>query len=245
MLVTLIPLNVVSLPAWICGFKENEMDSITSTPPLFSPQSATANMDSGRESLSSDFETFLKMLTVQVQNQDPLNPVDSTDYATQLATFSSVEQQVLTNDLLRDLGAQFGGSALRDSASWIGMEALVRAPVLFDGSPVTLRPEFAKSADKAALVVRDEAGAVVQRLAIDPSEDSLVWTGLDDSGNSLEKGNYRFEIESYEGTTLVDTQVSPAYSRVTEVRSDGFNLLVRLSNGAEIDADLVTGLRAP
>ena len=45
--------------------------------------------------LSSDFETFLKMLTTQMQNQDPLNPVDSTDYATQLATFSSVEQQVL------------------------------------------------------------------------------------------------------------------------------------------------------
>ena len=47
--------------------------------------------------LSSDFETFLKMLTVQLENQDPLNPVDSADYAVQLATFSGVEQQVQTN----------------------------------------------------------------------------------------------------------------------------------------------------
>ena len=48
----------------------------------------------GNSALSSDFETFLRMLTTQLQNQDPLNPVDSADFAVQLATFSSVEQQV-------------------------------------------------------------------------------------------------------------------------------------------------------
>lgn len=53
-------------------------------------------------SLSSDFEVFLQMLTAQMKYQDPLNPVDSTDYATQLATFSGVEQAVLTNDLLKN-----------------------------------------------------------------------------------------------------------------------------------------------
>ena len=62
--------------------------------------------DSTRAEVSSDFETFLKMLTVQMQNQDPLNPVDSSDYAIQLATFSGVEQQVKTNDLLASLGQQ-------------------------------------------------------------------------------------------------------------------------------------------
>jgi len=48
------------------------------------------------------------MLTVQMQNQDPLNPVDSSDYAVQLATFSNVEQQVQTNDILRELQSQMG-----------------------------------------------------------------------------------------------------------------------------------------
>jgi len=43
-----------------------------------------------KQLVSSDFDTFLKMMTTQVQNQDPLNPVDSSDYAVQLATFSSV-----------------------------------------------------------------------------------------------------------------------------------------------------------
>jgi len=58
--------------------------------------------------ISSDFETFLIMLTTQMENQDPLNPIESSDYAVQLATFSSVEQQVLTNDLLGTLSEQMG-----------------------------------------------------------------------------------------------------------------------------------------
>ena len=51
----------------------------------------------------ADFETFLKILTAQIQNQDPINPIDSSDYATQLATFSSVEQQVLANSHLEKI----------------------------------------------------------------------------------------------------------------------------------------------
>ena len=71
--------------------------SNTQSTPLF-PSQSTSIAPSSNSALSSDFETFLKMLTVQMENQDPLNPVDSADFAVQLATFSSVEQQVLTND---------------------------------------------------------------------------------------------------------------------------------------------------
>ncbi|MEY5038566.1 MAG: flagellar basal body rod modification protein, partial [Pseudomonadota bacterium] len=58
--------------------------------------SAAPTTTSNKALISSDFDTFLKMLTAQMQNQDPLNPMDSTDYATQLATFSGVEQQART-----------------------------------------------------------------------------------------------------------------------------------------------------
>lgn len=99
---------------------------MTTIAPLFGassplPQGAapSATPPANATALSSDFETFLKMLTVQMQNQDPLNPIDSTEYAMQLATFSSVEQQVLTNDLLRQMmGGQ--GAQLLDAAWLIG-----------------------------------------------------------------------------------------------------------------------------
>jgi flagellar basal-body rod modification protein FlgD len=70
--------------------------------------------------ISSDFTTFLKMLTTQMQNQDPLNPIDSADYAVQLATFSGVEQSVKTNQLLESLGQQFGLLGMAQMAGWVG-----------------------------------------------------------------------------------------------------------------------------
>jgi len=58
--------------------------------------------------IASDFETFLKMLTAQARYQDPLEPIDSTEYSAQLAQFSMVEQQVQGNDLLTAMQAQLG-----------------------------------------------------------------------------------------------------------------------------------------
>ena len=70
-----------------------------------------------------------------MQNQDPLNPMDSADYAVQLATFSGVEQQVRTNQLLTDMQTRFQQSGMAEMAGWIGKEARSPAPVRFTGSP--------------------------------------------------------------------------------------------------------------
>ena len=68
-----------------------DLTQITAATTTFVPQTETTEAV-----ISSDFETFLRMLTVQLENQDPLDPTDSADYAMQLATFSGVEQQVLS-----------------------------------------------------------------------------------------------------------------------------------------------------
>ena len=222
------------------------MEPITTPPPLFgagTAQTQTTQSNSGT-TLSSDFETFLKMLTAQMQNQDPLNPVDSTDYATQLATFSSVEQQALTNDLLRDLGAAMGGNTMSELGNWVGMEALVRAPGRFDGTPVTVQPSVALGADAANLVVRDETGAVIQRLPIDPGAERFTWEGRDDLGAVLPAGSYRFEVESFAEDSLIDTQLSAVFSRIDEARSENGAIILRLAGGSEIPSTMVTGLRA-
>ena len=84
--------------------------------------SAAPTTTSNKALISSDFDTFLKMLTAQMQNQDPLNPMDSTDYATQLATFSGVEQQARTNELLTNLGSQMAVLGMSQLAGWVGQE---------------------------------------------------------------------------------------------------------------------------
>lgn len=217
-------------------------------PPAFTaPNSNQAAVQAATSSpgVSSDFETFLKMLTVQMQNQDPLNPVDSSDYAVQLATFSAVEQQVLTNDLLRSLSAVMGGGSMQQLSGWIGMEALARAPVEFTGSPVTLRPDLASGADAGVVVVRNESGTAVQRLPLDQFQESVEWAGVGDTGTPFPPGIYRFDVESYQNGSLIDTTMAQVFSRIEEARISGEQTLLRLSDGTEIEALLVTGLRAP
>ncbi|MFW2589582.1 flagellar hook capping FlgD N-terminal domain-containing protein [Sagittula sp. SSi028] len=208
-------------------------------------QQAAAQTQAAETVLSSDFETFLKMLTVQVQNQDPLNPVDSTEYATQLATFSSVEQQVLTNDLLRNLGATLGGNALGEASRWIGMEGLVRAPVAFAGQPVYVRPDYAIGSDRAELVVRTSDGTEAIRYDLSVNEESIVWGGYLDDGSQMPSGIYSFHVESYDGDTLIGTSMAQVYSRIDEVRNDNGTIMVQLSDGTEIRSDEIGGLRSP
>ena len=80
---------------------------------------------SNAATLSSDFETFIRMLTAQARYQDPLEPLDSSQYATQLAQFSMVEQQVLANDRL---AALFGGDLVL--ASMNGVLTVVFAAIM-------------------------------------------------------------------------------------------------------------------
>ncbi|MGB0901503.1 flagellar hook capping FlgD N-terminal domain-containing protein [Halocynthiibacter sp.] len=200
---------------------------------------------SSNAAISSDFDTFLKMLTAQIQNQDPLNPIESEDYAVQLATFSSVEQQVQTNDLLKALGTQFGSMGLSQMASWIGMEARAAAPVQFDGSPIEISPNPAVGADKVELVVRDEEGNVVQREQIPKSTESFDWAGVATDGTPLPNGIYSFSVESFNnGQSLIETPAE-VYAEVVEVRGvDGHSVAV-LKGGAQVSTDAVSALRSP
>ena len=198
-----------------------------------------------KATIDSDFETFLIMLTTQMQNQDPLNPIDSSDFAVQLATFSSVEQQVKTNDLLASLGQQLGFMGLSRLAGWVGMEARVAAPAYFDGSAVTVYPNIATTADSAYLIATDENGKPVSRQQISLSDDTVQWAGVGSDGLPLPTGLYQFSVESISDGTLISTDPAHVYSLVTEAKlADGATIVV-LAGGAEVMSDDVTALRAP
>lgn len=210
---------------------------------------ATATPNGAQEepasALNSDFETFLKMLTTQMQNQDPLNPIESQNFATQLATFSGVEQQVRTNDLLQGLGLQMGVMGMSQMAGWVGMEARAAAPAFFDGSPVVVSPNPAIQADGAVLVVRNEGGDEVQRLDIPVSAEPLDWAGVDDGGSPFPTGLYSFEVESYSNGALMTTTPAEIYSTITEARGENGETVLILEGGARVTSEEVTALRQP
>lgn len=217
--------------------------TITATALASASPATTAAPKSG--AISSDFETFLKMLTAQMQNQDPLNPIESQDFAVQLATFSGVEQQVRTNDLLAGLVSQLGQSGLSQMAGWIGMEARAAVPALFDGSPVTVYPQVPEGATSATLVVKDASGAVVQRLPIATDGAAVQWRGTDSYGFPLASGAYSFAVEGSKDGATIETLPALVYSRIVEAKvEDGTNILT-FESGASTTAENVTGLRLP
>ncbi|MEL6642527.1 MAG: flagellar hook capping FlgD N-terminal domain-containing protein [Pseudomonadota bacterium] len=216
-----------------------EVNTVT-TAPSPAPQPPA----SSTSSLSSDFDTFLRMLTAQMENQDPLNPIESTDFAVQLATFSGVEQQVLTNDLLSSLSAQMNIGGIGQYAGWVGMEG--RAPVAadFDGTPVTVFPNIPTDADQATLVVRGSDGGEVQRMALALPADQVTWDGTDASGAPVPPGFYSFETEASAQGQPISFEPADVYGRITEARiEDGAGMVV-FSDGSRVSVDKVTGLRS-
>ncbi len=218
---------------------------INSANATFSPPTPEIARDDSVSAISSDFETFIRMLTVQMQNQDPLNPINSTDYATQLATFSGVEQQVRTNDLLQGLGAQLGASGLSQYAGWVGMDARVTGPVNFDGQPITIYPDIAANANAATLVVTNQAGQEISRQSIATDGEPIDWAGTDGNGQPLAPGNYTFSVVSVENGGVGTTSPAQTYARINEVRFNAGGMIAVLQGGIEIAAENVTALRAP
>lgn len=192
---------------------------------------------------NSDFQTFLKMLTTQITNQDPLNPMEGSDFAVQLATFSGVEQQVRTNDLLSALAGQLSGGLGR-VADWIGKDVRTTAPVQFSGAPLTLSIAPAPDAQNVVLVAYDSRGRVVSREAIGTGAGDVDWVGRDAQGKTLPAGRYTFQLESWRGDDMIASSAVGAYSKVVGAEMTSRGVRLSLQGGATTMEEDVTALRA-
>lgn len=221
-----------------------EISSLSTEAGAAGVSAATSTEDTGV--LSSDFETFLVMLTAQLQNQDPMNPMDSSDYAVQLATFSGVEQQVLTNELLRDLGGQEDSMTLATLASWVGLEAFTDGTTYYDGAPIDYNVDVPANADWAQLVIRSESGAEVNAIGLGGGSSTVTWDGTWADGSEAASGTYVAEMHYYTGGEDVPIVAElAAYTRIVEVRQSDSGLEVVLEGGTVKGVADVTGLRSP
>ena len=215
--------------------------------PASQPSQATQSpaQSASNGALSSDFETFLRMLTTQMENQDPLNPIESADFAVQLATFSGVEQQIRTNDLLQSMVDGVGASGLGQLAGWVGMEVRVAAPAYFDGAPIDLAPEPDPASDAARLLVFDAAGREVAREWVPLGAPVLSWAGVGTDGAPLPPGQYTFELESLNSGEVTSRRSVDHYGAVQEARIGAEGLEIVLAGGTVLSSSAAKALRAP
>lgn len=208
-----------------------------------SATAGTATETGSQGALTSDFDTFLQLLTAQLRNQDPLNPMEGTEFVAQLAQFSAVEQQVRANDALGRIEALLGGgSGLTD---WLG--ATVEAPVAlaFDGEPVSLRYEADPAATQAALIIRTDSGLEAGRQPLAPGDPEISWTGALGLGGAAENGFYRFTIEERAADGTVTEKAARGFAEVSEARLDPTGAVALVfANGESIAASAVSAVRA-
>ncbi len=214
------------------------------TAPSASSSAATPrNQDMGSK------DVFLKMLVAQMQNQDPLNPADSTQMSSQLAQFNMVEQQIDTNKYLSQLaGAQSGASSNLDmaSAGYLGRTVMMnQSQIQYDGNSQNFMATLDQNAENIYVTISDNFGSPIRTMslsAMSAGELNLNWDGQDDQGNSVNPGTYNISINAFDAVGL-PVNASPQRAGVVDavrMTSNGLQLIV---NGVPTSLNNVTEVR--
>ncbi|MFN3613751.1 MAG: flagellar hook capping FlgD N-terminal domain-containing protein [Rubrimonas sp.] len=215
------------------------------------PTTTTSNNATGRDAteassqFNADFQTFLKLLTTQLQYQDPLQPLEATQFVTQLAQFSGVEQQIATNKAMGVLIESIGASGAGALGAWLGKEVRVASDVHYEGGPLDLYPMNGPAAARSAtVVIKSFDGSTVARIDFPRGEDKVTWDGKMTDGTQAPKATYSVEVqyETINGEKIVEEVET--YALVTEARraADGTAVLA-LRGGRIIEAGKVTAMR--
>jgi flagellar basal-body rod modification protein FlgD len=172
------------------------------------------------QQLAGNFDTFLTLLTTQLQNQDPLSPMDSNQFTQQLVMFSQVEQQINTNDNLQSLIALNLSQNANSAVNYIG-----RSVVMTNGegalqsngdgtSSVDWTYNLASASAGTTLTVKDANGKVVYTTTGSTSagNNDFTWDGKDSNGNQLPDGKYTLSVAATgsDGSAITTTLASKA-----------------------------------
>lgn len=147
-------------------------------------------------------EEFLKLLIAQLENQDPMQPAQDTEFVAQLATFSSLEQLITANDNLELLSLGQANLINSQVLNLIGKEALMESDGqirIVQGAPEQIVYALPRAAQEATLTIYGPDGIPVRVLELEKTPSGRVtvdWDGLDDEGEPLSDGEYRFAVQA-------------------------------------------------
>lgn len=148
-------------------------------------------------------DDFLKLLIAQLQNQDPLQPMDNQQFAAQLATFNSLGQLISINEKIGGLQSTQAAASQFNAASLIGKEITSNGDgiSLQNGTPAKIGFQLGANAAKVVVTIQNSAGEVVRQIdagAQSAGEKNLLWDGKDAAGRSVASGLYRFQVNAFD-----------------------------------------------
>lgn len=185
-------------------------------------------------------DTFLRLLTAQLQFQDPLQPMESTEFVTQLAQFSEVEKTVDMNKTLGTLTQYMASINNYNAAGLIGKEVQVegRSIPLRENTPATVNYQLGGNASEVMIRISDRSGHVVRTLLTGGQTSgfqNVTWNGLDEQGNRLPNGEYTYEISALDAERRPVQATTYTQGRVTGIAFEG-GIAYLTVNGAQVPA---------
>ena len=220
------------------------------------PNSVTATSATEASTLiastNADSESrFLKLLVTQLNNQDPLNPLENAELTSQLAQMSTVSGIEKMNTALASLLAQSGSSQVLQSASLIGRSVLVPGEnlELKQGAPVDFAVDMTGAAQSVELNITDAAGHVVRNYplgALPAGVKALSWDGLDGDGAQVPDGSYKFNTTAT-GEGAAGARGGLTYAAVTSVALGANGVALDLADSRKVsfgDIRLIAGAPA-
>jgi len=206
-------------------------------------KSATTKTD-----IQQQQDTFMKMLVTQLQNQDPMNPMDSAQTTSQMAQINMVTQLSKLNDSMTALSTSFGSQQALQAAGIIGKSVLATgSKVDFSGSTVDFQANIASGMTGGLARIVNSSGAVVQQLEFGPQSfagyGNFSWDGKMADGTTAPNGSYAIQAvgANTDGSTVaLDTKT---WQKVSSVALNSGNTQLVLSGGAAVDLGSVTQIR--
>lgn len=197
------------------------------------PGAPAVSAGSGSESE----QRFLKLLITQLNNQDPLNPLDNAQLTSQLAQMSTVSGIEKLNSAFQAMLDQSGSSQVLQSASMIGRTVLVSGSelALKKGVDVPFAIDMPQAADAVKVTVTNAAGDTVRSFdlgALPLGVKTLSWNGLNDAGAAVADGSYKVNVVATSGDAKVAASAL-TYSSVTSVSRGANGVALDLATGGK------------
>ncbi len=171
-------------------------------------------------SLAETFDTFMALLTTQLKNQDPLDPMRSEEFTQQLVQFTGVEQSINTNKKLDQLVQLQTSSQLNSAVSFIGKTVEVVSDLLLlkDGA-AKVSYGLDRNATQTIISITDQNGRAVRSVQgeIAAGRHEFEWDGRDSNGAQVPDGVYGFSVVATDADEQTIDTVAASFGRVTGV----------------------------
>lgn len=203
--------------------------------------------DKGKGNISQNYEDFLKLLTVQLQNQDPTAPTDTNQLTQQIATLSQVEQQINTNQNLEKLITLFNATQYNSVVSYIGKQIEAAGDVgALQGGKAMFAYYLEREADQVQITIKNAAGDIVR--TVNGTElagrNQYQWDGKNAQGEQLPDGTYKIEVKAVDANN--NEILSKTYTTGIVTSVDTANGQVYLSFGdISVPLESVISIRQP